>query len=139
MKKRVAFDFDGTLGHREDVQSYCKSLIDSGDVDVFIVTRRYGEGKSNKDDHWWVRVRESNWLEVYEKADLLGVKRENIVFLNMLDKVCYFRDNDFLWHLDDDEIEVDFINEQTKTVGIYVKDLDWELTCNELLKHKELA
>ena len=133
-KPKVSFDFDGTLGHREDVQAYCKQLLSEGLVDVHITTRRYGEGNGNESDPWWVKFGDKNWLEVYALADEYGIKRENITFLNMTDKVDFFVDNKFCCHIDDDNQEIDMINEVMATNAIYVKDKNWLETMNSIIK-----
>lgn len=84
--KKISFDFDGTLTHKE-VQEYAKSLINIG-IDVWIVTKRY----KNSDNS-----------DLFELANYIGIKKENIVFTNGDWKCMYFKDHsDFEIHLDDD-------------------------------------
>lgn len=134
----VSFDFDGTLGHKKDVQEYCKELLKNDRIQVNITTRRYSPeiGKLSKneqpDEYWWNSIGDKNWTEVFELSDKLGIKRENITFCNMNFKVGHLKDKGYLWHLDDDYFEVLEINESKVTTGIHLKE-DWVKLCNELI------
>lgn len=140
MKKTiVSFDFDGTIGHRLDIQNYCLELLLRDNIDVWITTRRYEEniGKLSKneqpDEYWWNSIGDKNWIEVWELASKLGIKRSNIIFCNMNNKVNFLKDQDFLWHLDDDSLEVEMINESEVTNGICLKDPGWKEYCDYLI------
>ena len=139
MKKLVSFDIDGTLLHQESVQVYCKGLMNRECVEIHICTKRYGENVLTDtelpDNEWWFAKGNANWLEVYELADKLGIKRENIHFCNMRDKSIFFKDNqDFIWHLDDDSWEIKDINDSNiGVIAISVKDENWEEQCNKLI------
>ena len=118
----VSIDFDGTL-QLIPVQNYARELLKRG-VDVHIVTRRY----DNPFTYTPAEIAEygiddvfKEWDYLFEVAKSLGIKNENIHFLNMTPKSMFFKDNEqFLWHLDDIESETYAINHFTKTIGISV-------------------
>lgn len=119
---KVSFDFDGTLS-RPDVQDYAKELIEKG-IEVIVTTSRFDE--SNK--HLYP-VNPTN-EDLYAITDRLGIKRENIYFTNMDDKVNHLH-NDIAWHLDDDEYELwEIFHSDLKVDGIDVKEDDWRWMCN---------
>lgn len=114
--KRVSFDFDCTLD-RPDVQKFAKELIEEG-VEVWIVTSRYTE-------HYDAP------LKIGEEV---GIKPYHIIFTNMYQKADFFRGKDFIWHLDDDWIELSAVN-RTSTKGISVfGNSAWPYKCRRLLK-----
>lgn len=116
---KVSFDFDGTLT-RPDVQRYAKRLIENN-VEVYIVTARLSNNEAPS----------KRWNDdLYQIVDHIGLNRENIKFCGMSDKYHFFKDKDFIFHLDDDSIEVEFINEYTKAKGIMVfGNEQWESQC----------
>ncbi len=119
---KVSFDFDGTLS-RPDVQEYAKELIEKG-IEVIVTTSRFDE--SNK--HLYP-VNPTN-EDLYAVTDSLGIKRENIYFTNMDDKINYLH-NDIAWHLDDDEYELwEIFNSDLNVEGVDVNDDDWRWKCN---------
>lgn len=121
---RVSFDFDSTLS-KESVQKYAAYLISIG-IEVHIVTSRYEFYYSNNND-------------LYEIADKLGIKRENIHFTNMNNKCDFFKENpDFIFHLDDDSIEINFINKLNKTKGISCMRSNWISKCDKLINKNML-
>ena len=114
---KCSFDFDKTLSF-EDVQDFASELIQKG-VEVWIVTARFDY--DNKD--------------VFEVAERLKISKEHIVFTNMYLKSEYFEKNeDFIWHLDDDSVELEFINKDTKVKAINVKNESCKRECLNLLK-----
>jgi hypothetical protein len=131
MKVRVSFDFDNTLS-RIDVQDFCKELIYYG-LDVWIVTsrsRNYCNNKSNDNDN------SNDNKDLFFIAENLEIKKENIIFTNGFTegfaKSDFFKINsDFLFHLDDDSVELDFINRETKVKGISClgKNNCWKREC----------
>ena len=122
VKSKISFDFDGVLS-REDFQDYFLSL--KGDYDLYVVTARY----PNSD------ILLNTNEELFNITDRLGVDRSNIVFLSYGLKSDYFKDKDeFLFHLDDSSIEVDFINSETNVKGIYtLGGNNWNKECKKLL------
>ena len=96
--KKVSFDFDGTLS-KNKVQQYAKMLIKSG-VECWIVTSRMGFGKEPQ----------PNWNEdLFEIAKEIGIPKEHIHFCCMDNKANFLNGKGFIWHLDDDLIELSFI------------------------------
>lgn len=121
---KVSFDFDNTLS-KESVQKYAANLIAIG-IEVHIVTSRYEFYYCNNND-------------LYEVADRLGIKRENIHFTNMRNKCDFFQENpDFIFHLDDDSIEIDFINKLNITKGISCLGSNWISKCDKLINKNRL-
>lgn len=96
--KKVSFDFDGTLS-KNKVQKYAKMLIKSG-VECWIVTSRMGFGKEPRPD----------WNDdLFEVAREIGIPKERIHFCCMDNKANFLNGKGFIWHLDDDLIELSFI------------------------------
>lgn len=123
--KKVSFDFDDTLSLLS-VQKYAKELTDKG-YDVHIVTSRF----ENIDDYLPV-VWPDGHTDLYNVAKELNISKEKIHFTNMKDKYLFFIENEgFLWHLDDDFIELKKINKNTKTVGISVNGSNYKNKCNK--------
>lgn len=123
----VSFDFDSTLD-KKTVQEYAQDLINRG-IDVWICTSRFSpENAPNKE-----------WNDdLFKIADELEIPRDNIVFTNYADKCEFLKDTNFIWHLDDDWIELKEINKQTKTLGISVfGNTNWKNKCERILKKHE--
>ena len=96
--KKVSFDFDGTLS-KNKVQKYAKMLIKGG-VECWIVTSRMGFGKEPQ----------PNWNDdLFEIAKEIGIPKEHIHFCCMDNKANFLNGKGFIWHLDDDLIELSFI------------------------------
>lgn len=125
---KVSFDFDDTLS-RESVQKYAKSLIEKG-IDVWVTTSRISDKETD-----WVK----DWNnDLYEVADNLCIPREKIRFTDGTDKFEFFKEEDFIWHLDDDWIENRMINTFTKTKGIsHIGSGNWIGKCNRLIRKFE--
>lgn len=134
---KVAFDADGTLLAKPSIQAYAKELIDKG-YDVHIVTRRYDSIDRYTEDfkiQYKINNIEAEHKYLFEVADSAGIPRENIHFMNMTDKWLYFKANPgFLWHLDDDWLEINDINRNTKTSAISCLKSSWENKCRRLIE-----
>ncbi len=116
---KVSFDFDSTL-NKPSVQKYAKYLIAKG-VDVWICTSRLSDQEAPN----------NQWNEdLYAVAEEIGIPKPNIIFCSMNDKYEYLKG--FVWHLDDDHIELDLINQHTTTKGISVYG-KYKHKCNKLL------
>lgn len=121
MDFKVSFDFDSTLS-RGDVQTYCKDLINRG-FEVWINTTRI-ESRDNS--------------EVFEVAERLGIPKERIVFTNMQDKYPFLKDKGYLFHLDDDWIEINHINRYTNVRGISCfGNTTWRSKCERIIYNKK--
>ena len=122
---KVSFDFDSTLTI-DTVQDFARSLIENGH-EVWIVTQRFEfkDHNGNSVNNKWV----------FEIAEEVGIKKEHIHFCNMSDKYHFFIDKDFLFHLDDDIIDLDFIRTETKVFPIWRrKGNDWKNQCKDLIR-----
>lgn len=122
MGKKVSFDFDGTLS-RIDVQKYAKRLIKDG-FEVWVVTARDQNSLSYDN------------FDLFEVTDRVGISRNNIVFWGLQsDKSFFFKDTDFIWHLDDDWLEVDAINKYCEnTIALCpLSRTNWLIKCDDLL------
>jgi hypothetical protein len=93
---KISFDFDSTL-ECEEMQELAIKFIASG-ADVFITTSR-------TDYHEGLKIPNNDLFEV---ADRIGIKKENITFTKFKHKYKFTKDFDI--HYDDDEIEIDNIN-----------------------------
>lgn len=123
--KIVTFDFDSTLSTKV-VQDFAKSLILKG-VEVLVLTSRYDELHKHR------YVHNPTNEDLYKVTDELGIDRTKIRFQCMRPKAEYLFDTNVIWHLDDDFVEVNEINSQTKTIGIDVTLKGWKNLCKELL------
>lgn len=134
---RVSFDFDGTLGKFPELQKYAKELVDKG-IEVWVVTRRF----KNIEDYtkafcviYNITNLEEQHNYLFKVTEECGIPMEQVHYTNMQDKYKYFyENNDFLWHIDDDSVEINEINKFTTTKAIYVKDM-WEQLCNKLIEN----
>lgn len=121
--KKVSFDFDNTLT-RLEVQVYAKELVERG-LDIWVTTSRYATDPGGK-DKW------NN--DLFKIIDKLKIPRVNVIFCEMIEKSKLISDKNFIWHLDDDSIELESINNHTMCVGIYVEDsFIWKKKCEKLL------
>jgi len=124
---KVSFDFDGTLS-KFGIQEFAKELITQG-IEVWIVTSRWPDTPQH-------RVLNDDLFEV---ADELGIYRERIVFTCYEHKADYFlKHPNFVFHLDDDWIEIKVMEEKCKVKGISVfGNVDWkEQALNLITKEK---
>ena len=125
MSKIITFDFDSTLS-RQDVQDYAHSLIRKG-FDVWVLTSRYDELHKHRYAH------NPTNEDLYKVTDKLNIPRWKIKFTCMRDKAEYLFGSNVLWHLDDDYVELNNINRETKTIGISVVASSYKAKCNKLL------
>lgn len=124
MDKLVSFDFDGTLT-KPAVRLYVKTLIEKG-IEVHITTSR----NSNEVQ------KNNNWNDdLFEIADECGIKKENITFCCMANKSEFLIKKNFIFHLDDDLIELSFIRTDTEVIPISVfGNNNWRLECEEAIE-----
>ena len=123
---KISFDFDSTLSI-DSVQVLAMKLIKEGH-EVWIVTSRFEQCDSSNN--------KINNSDLFEVADEVGIKREHIFFCNMVDKYEFFKENgDFLWHLDDDDVELTLIRNTTTVFPIHRKfGNDWWNMCLDLIR-----
>jgi hypothetical protein len=132
MKGKVSFDFDSTLS-RTDVQDFAKELVFNG-YDVHITTSRIDTEQAIKNGWWWVKA---NNEELYEVAEDCGIKKENIKFTAMVDKIKVLEGGGFIFHLDDDEVELDLISASSDDcVGVWVELKGWREICENILNNR---
>jgi hypothetical protein len=122
--KKVSFDFDSTLDKRS-VQKYALDLINKG-FEVWICTSRLAPENANE-----------GWNDdLFLVSDKLGVERGNIIFTNYEDKSDHLNEKGFIWHLDDDWIELNQINKKTDLKGVSVfGNNKWKSKCNKILNN----
>lgn len=127
---KVSFDFDSTLS-RKDVQSFAKELVNSGH-EVWIVTSRFDdEAAKNKKWHWI----EGQNKRLFDVAEECGIKVENIHFTNMESKSIFLKGKEFIFHLDDDDIELmDILEMGDFCRPVHVDHFEWKETCKEILR-----
>jgi hypothetical protein len=97
LKKKISFDFDGTLS-RPDIQEIAKRKVADKTNDVYIVTRRYKETES---------------AYVYQIADEVGIKRDNVFFTDGKFKYITIALLDIDIHYDDKPAEIALIKSTT--------------------------
>lgn len=137
--KKVSFDFDYTLS-KYQIYKYALELKERG-YDIYITTSRYHEDIYRTfHDNQFTSFNLNK--DLYNIADSLNIPKDNIRFTNMKDKYLYFIDPeyalhgpDFIFHLDDDNYELDRINRFTKVKGISCYNTNsWKNKCEKLLK-----
>lgn len=127
---KVSFDFDNTLS-RKDVQEFAKQLVDEGH-EVWIVTSRHDdETIASKNWHF---AKDQNKV-VFEVAKKCGIKVEHIKFTCMQSKSIFIKNKEFVFHLDDDTIELmDILESGDKCKPLNVDHINWLENCKELIK-----
>ena len=121
MNKKVSFDFDNTLTI-DSVEDFAKRLVEDGH-EVWIVTSR-----SHADDLVYNG-------DLYDCAERIGIKKENIHFCYSKNKSEFLKDKGFLWHLDDDVIELSFIRSDTNVFPIWkASGNTWYNQCRDLIR-----
>jgi hypothetical protein len=129
---RVSFDFDDTL-EMESVQKYAAELVARG-IEVWIVTSRFDLENYIKTYFTTLHSGELANKDLHDLAAKIGISEDHIHFTNMMNKWLYFKDNDFVWHLDNDWGECRLIDRKTKTRGIaYFYSPNWKSKCDKEL------
>jgi hypothetical protein len=135
---KVSFDFDGTLS-RKDVQSLAKELVNEGH-EVWIVTSRFSDEAAKEKNWHWI---EGQNQKLFDVAQECGIKKENIHFTCMESKSYFLEGKGFIFHIDDDDIELMDIFENNKFTSdkcfpVNVEHFEWKETCRNIL-NKNLA
>lgn len=129
---KVSFDFDSTLD-RKDVQDFAKDLVNRG-LEVWIVTSRFDNESIIRKGWNHPKIVSQNKI-LFDIANKCGIKKENIIFTNMSDKIDFLKDKKFIFHLDDDNIEIELIEESGDScIGVCVDIDGWKEKCEELIK-----
>jgi len=124
---KVSFDYDGCLSIPE-IQEYATKLVKRG-VEVWICTSRL----SPKD------APSGEWNDdLFEVAKKVGIERKNIIFTSFeksgTNKNEVLNDKGFIWHLDDDWMDLSYIKTDSDLIGISCfGNPEWERQCEELL------
>jgi hypothetical protein len=127
---KVSFDFDHTLS-RKDVQLFAKQLVDDGH-EVWIVTSRFSDEVAKEKKWHWIEGQNQKLFDVAEEC---GIKKENIQFTCMESKSVFLKDKEFIFHLDDDDIELmDILESKDICRPIHVDHFEWKETCQDILK-----
>lgn len=131
---KVSFDFDNTLS-RKDVQVFAKQLVDDGH-EVWIVTSRFSDEEAKERNWHWILGQNQNLFNV---ANECGIKLENIHFTCGQPKYLFLENKYFIFHLDDDDIELMDILESNKFVDskcfpVHVDHFEWKETCQKYFK-----
>jgi len=126
---KVSFDFDSTLS-RSDVQKFAKDLVNEG-LEVWIVTSRFDDETGMSKNWHWIKGQNQRLFDV---ADECGIKKENIKFTCMESKSLFLEGKGFVFHLDDDDIELmDILETKDSCRAIHVDHFEWEETCRDIL------
>lgn len=125
---KVSFDFDSTLS-RLDVQTFAKKLVNDGH-EVWLVTSRFSDDVLKEK---WPNTKLNN-VELFKIAEECGIIKEHIIFTNMSSKINFLKGQNFSFHLDDDDVELDDIIDS----GDYCQAIDvcfpnWEDVCLSVL------
>jgi hypothetical protein len=124
---KVSFDFDSTLS-RSDVQDFATSLVQLGH-EVWIVTSRFSNEVALESRWHWIPAQNDKLFGVAQKC---GIPTNQIIFTNMVSKSKFLEG--FLFHLDDDEIELeDIIEWSVDCKGVDVSFDDWREKCLNIL------
>jgi hypothetical protein len=97
----ISFDYDGTF---YKLAKIAKKLVDDGEHDIAITTRRYKKADNS---------------DLFAAAKKAGITK--IHFNNGILKYQYLADNNFDLHVDDNQKELDAIK-KTNVVGINIDD-----------------
>ncbi len=122
---KVSFDFDSTLTV-EVVEDLAKRLVKEGH-EVWIITSRheFADLSGNKVDN----------TELFLLALEIGISKKCIHFCNGKNKSEFLKDKGFLWHLDDDIIELSFIRTDTDVFPVWRwSGNDWCNQCLDLIR-----
>lgn len=127
---KVSFDFDSTLS-RKDVQEFAKQLVNEGH-EVWIVTSRFDDESAMKKNWNWIVGQNQ---KVFEIAEYCGIKTEHIKFTCMESKSLFLKYKGFVFHVDDDVIELmDILESRDKCFPVNVDHFEWKETCINKLK-----
>ncbi|MFW6311345.1 MAG: hypothetical protein ACOC1K_03825 [Nanoarchaeota archaeon] len=133
---KVSFDYDGTL-EMTPIKEYAKELVERGNVEVWIVTSRFSNDELYKKFFSTTTNVNLTNNDLWDDAKYVGIPKERIHFTNMTDKFHFFKENNFLWHIDDDWVENRQILRESKTKAISsFNSPNWKHKCEKILKSK---
>lgn len=117
---KVSFDYDGTLA-LPHVEEFAKELVNKG-YEVWVVTSRTDDEPTNLNNDLW------------ESCKRIGIPNTQVKFTKFVDKIEYLKDNNYLFHLDDDLYELIAIMESKDSCKpLNVGHSDWKENCIEVL------
>ena len=110
-------------------------MVDDGH-EVWIVTSRFSDEAAKEKKWHWI---EGQNQKLFDVAEDCGIKKENIQFTCMESKSVFLKDKGFVFHLDDDDIELmDIFESKDSCRAIHVDHFEWKETCQNIL-NKNLA
>jgi len=135
--KKISFDYDGNLDdhfdggknpHKEEVQKLFKKLSEDDDVDLYLITRRYGPEHSTKG-------LKNEHQKVYSLLEELNIvlPKEKILFTNREMKYKIILNLEIDIHLDDDFRDRELINKFTQGSSVDTTKPGWLKKFDELL------
>ncbi len=132
---KLSFDFDDTLA-RLDVQEFALLLQDNHPtVEQWIVTSRMSDERKSV-GLYGMKITGSN-DDLFEVAEKLNIPKSRIVFTELEWKSLFFKNKDFMIHLDDYPQELELIRASTKTFAINVLSEDWREQTIKIIKSLE--
>jgi len=100
--------------------------------EVWIVTSRFSDEAAKEKKWHWIEGQNQKLFDVAEEC---GIKKENIQFTCMESKSIFLKDKGFIFHLDDDDIELmDILETKDGCRPIHVDHFEWKETCKNILK-----
>jgi len=119
MNLQVSFDFDGVLSI-PSIEEFAKELIEEG-INVWVTTSRYNEGSN---------------VDLLKVTERLGIPYSNIIFTARQEKSKFLDENDFIFHLDDEQYVITEILESgSLTTPIWKDDsINWKEMCREIIE-----
>jgi len=131
---KVSFDFDSTI-NIPAIEEFASTLIDRG-VEVWIVTSRFDDVNITESHPSWMKAFQQPGTndDVRETAKRLNIPSNRVIYTNMELKSTFLHGKGFIWHLDDDWVEIKEINDNTDVIGItQVGNKSWREDCMKLL------
>jgi hypothetical protein len=82
----------------------------------------------------WIRGQNQTLFDI---ANQCGIKPEHIKFTCMESKSIFLKDKDFIFHVDDDDVELmDILDSRDKCFPVNVNHIEWEETCKNLIQNE---
>jgi len=137
MKTKISFDYDGNLDdhfdggknpHKKEVQKLFKELSDDDNVDLHLITRRFGPEHSD-------RGLKNEHQKVFDLLNELNITlpEEKILFTNREMKYKFILNLEIDIHLDDDFRDRELIEKYTKGSTVDTTKANWRKRFDELL------
>lgn len=124
--KKISIDFDNTLS-RISVQKYVAQLLLIDNIEVNILTAREDDSLNTSEIHM------IDNRDLWEVINELGINRDKVRFTGYDDKYHFLKDDKYLFHLDDDSMELSNIHKHTNVLPINVTKGSWVHKCNFIL------